>query len=143
VGTDVDLRAGDPASLRSWLNRPEHRGVPVVVLHCWPYLREASWLAGLYADVHLDLSMAMQWVGSSRGPEMVLEVLGVAPVSKLLFGTDGFRVPELFYLGARWWRESLAKALGELVDRGVVGEPTAQRYAELVMRGNAHRVYGA
>jgi predicted TIM-barrel fold metal-dependent hydrolase len=143
VGTDVDLRAGDPASLRNWLNRPEHRGVPVVVLHCWPYLREASWLAGLYPDVHLDLSMAMQWVGSTRGPEMVLEVLGVAPVSKLLFATDGFRVPELFYLGARWWRESLAEALGTLVDRGVVDERTALGYGELVLRGNAHRIYGS
>lgn len=141
VGTDVDLRAGDPATLRTWLNRPEHRGVPVVVLHCWPYLREASWLAGLYPDVHLDLSMAMQWVGSTRGAELVHEVLGVAPVSKLLFATDGFRVPELFYLGARWWRESLAQALGELVDRGVVDGPTALRYGELVLNGNAARIY--
>jgi uncharacterized protein len=142
VGTDVALTAGDPAALRTWLNRPEHRGVPVVVLHCWPYLREASWLAGLFPDVHLDLSMAMQWVGSTRGAELVLEVLGVAPVSKLLFATDGFRVPELFYLGARWWRESLADALGGLVDRGVVDEPTARGYGELVLRGNAHRIYG-
>jgi uncharacterized protein len=143
VGTDVDLRAGDPAALRSWLNRPAHQGVPVVVLHCYPYLREASWLASLYPDVYLDLSMAMQWVGSHRGAAMILETLDVAPVSKLLFATDGFRVPELFYLGARWWRDSLAEALAGLVDRGYVTEVTALEYAELVLRGNAHRIYPA
>ena len=71
VGPDMDLRAGDPARLRSWLNHPAHTGVPVCVLHCYPYLREAAWLASLYPDVYLDLSMSMQWVGSHRGPEMI------------------------------------------------------------------------
>ncbi|MDT5173264.1 MAG: uncharacterized protein QOG37_515, partial [Mycobacterium sp.] len=141
VGADVDLRAGDPAVLRTWLNRPAHRGVPVVLLHCYPYLREASWLASLYPDVYLDLSMAMQWVGSQRGPAMISEILGVAPVSKLLFATDGFRVPELFYLGALWWRDSLAQFLAELVGHRYIEERAALDYAELVLRGNAHRAY--
>jgi hypothetical protein len=141
VGTDVDLRAGDPAVLRTWLNRPTHRGIPVVLLHCYPYLREASWLASLYPDVYLDLSMSMQWAGSHMGTAMISEVLGVAPVSKLLFGTDGFRVPELFYLGARWWRDSLAQFLMELIDLDYVSESTALSHAELVLRGNAHIAY--
>jgi hypothetical protein len=141
VGPDMDLRAGDPAGLRRWLNNPVHTGVPVVLLHCYPYLREAAWLASLYPDVYLDLSMAMQWIGSHRGPEMIRELLGLAPVSKLLFATDGFRVPELYYLGARWWRESLAEVLAGFVDDGHIDRRTASDYAEQVMRGNARRIY--
>ena len=141
VGPDMDLRAGDPAGLRSWLNNRGRTGVPVVVLHCYPYISEAAWLASLYPDVYLDLSMSMQWVGSHRGPEMIRELLGLAPVSKLLFATDGFRVPELYYLGARWWRESLAEVLAGFVDDERINRRTASDYAERVMRGNARRAY--
>ena len=76
-----------------------------------------------------------------RGPEMIRELLGLAPVSKLLFATDGFRVPELYSLGARWWRESLAEVLAGFVDDERIDRRTASDYAERVMRGNALRAY--
>jgi hypothetical protein len=97
VGTDTNLRDADPALLRTWLNETVPDRVSVVLLHCHPFLRGASWLAALYPNVYIDLSMAMQWV-AHRGADLILESVDVAPISKLLFATDGFRVPELFFL---------------------------------------------
>ena len=114
--------------------------VPVVLLHCYPFIREASWLAGLFSNVYLDLCMVLQWV-VHRGPDLILEALDVAPVSKLLFATDGFRVPELFYLGATWWRDDLAHVLAEFIDRGFVDEARAVEWGRSVLRDNALRVY--
>lgn len=141
VGAGADLASADPALLRPWLDARIPPSVPVVLLHCYPFVRQASWLGGLYANVHLDLSMAVQWV-AHRGADLVLEALDVAPASKLLFATDGFRVPELYYLGATWWRHALAGALARLTDEGLVGVDTARRWAEMVLRDNARRVYG-
>ena len=140
VGADIDLRAGDPAPLRKLLVLPELRAVPVVLLHCYPFIREASWLAGLFPNVHVDLCMVLQWV-VHRGPELILEALDVAPVSKLLFATDGFRVPELFYLGATWWRDDLADVLAGLVERDLVDEARAAAWGRSVLRENALRIY--
>jgi hypothetical protein len=140
VGTDIDLRAGDPAPLRKLLALPALKEVPVVLLHCYPFIREASWLAGLFPNVYLDLCMVLQWV-VHRGPDLILEALDVAPVSKLLFATDGFRVPELFYLGAKWWRDDLAHVLAGFIDRGLVNELRAAEWGTFVLRDNALRIY--
>ena len=47
---DADIRMAkvDPTLLTDWLHR--HR-VPVTLLHCWPYQRQAGWLA-LHPHVH-------------------------------------------------------------------------------------------
>jgi len=119
---------------------PAMNEVPIVLLHCYPFIREASWLAGLFSNVYLDLCMVLQWV-VHRGPDLILEALDVAPVSKLLFATDGFRVPELFYLGATWWRDDLAHVLAEFIDRGFVDEARAVEWGRSVLRDNALRVY--
>jgi uncharacterized protein len=140
VGTDIDLRAGDPAPLRTLLALPAMNEVPVVLLHCYPFIREASWLAGLFSNVYLDLCMVLQWV-VHRGPDLIREALDVAPVSKLLFATDGFRVPELFYLGAKWWRDDLAHVLAGFIDRGFVDEVRAVEWGGFVLRANALRIY--
>ena len=44
-------------------------------------------------------------------------------------------------LGARWWRESLARALGDLVDDNVLDEPLALEWAAQILAGNARRLY--
>lgn len=138
---DLALHRANPSLLRPVLEDPRHAGVPVVLLHCFPYVREASYLASVYPDVHLDLSLAIPLTGR-LAPDLVLEALSLAPASKLLFGTDASRLPELFFVAARTWRRALAVALGRLVGEGVVDEAAALRWGRLVLAGNARRIYG-
>lgn len=137
---DLDLRAADPLLLRPLLAAADHR-IPFVLLHCYPYVSHAAFLAAMHANVYVDLSLAMT-LASPRGPELVLGVLEQAPVTKLLFATDASRLPESFFIGTRWWRQSLAWALGRLVDDGLIAEHTAVEWAGLVLEGNATRLYG-
>jgi uncharacterized protein len=138
---DLALHRANPSLLRPVLEDPGHAGVPVVLLHCFPYVREASYLASVYPDVHLDLSLSIPLTGR-LGPDLVLEALSLAPASKLLFATDASRIPELFFVAARAWRRALAAALGRLVQEGVADGPTALRWGRLVLAGNARRIYG-
>ena len=137
---DLVLHLTDPTLLTGLIREFAVLGVTVTLLHCYPFIREASWLAGLFPNVYMDLCMVLQWV-VHRGPDLILEALDVAPVSKLLFATDGFRVPELFYLGATWWRDDLAHVLAGFIDRGFVDEARAVEWGRFVLRDNALRIY--
>jgi len=138
--TDLAVHRADPSLLRPLLEDERWSHVPVVLLHCYPFVAQASYLAGVHANVHLDLSRAVTLV-AHRGADLVLQALDLAPATKLLFATDASRLPEAFFLGARWWRDALARVLGRLIDDQAVDGATAARWAGLVLAGNAQRVY--
>ena len=108
---DQMLTGADPSLLQPHIDHGMLSRNPVVLLHCYPFVRQAGYLASLYPNVHLDLSLAVTLL-PHRGPELVAEALELAPATKLLFATDASRLPEMFLLGTRWWREALARALG-------------------------------
>jgi hypothetical protein len=139
---DADQLLGhaDPALLQPQLDHGMLADNPVVLLHCYPFVRQAGYLASTYANVHLDVSLAMTFV-PQRGHDLVAQALELAPATKLLFATDASRLPEMFLLGTRWWRESLSRTLGDLVDEGFVDERRALHWARLVLADNARRVY--
>jgi uncharacterized protein len=130
--SDLSLPSADPAHLKPLLER--YSETPFVLLHCYPFVREAGWLAHVYYNVWFDLSLTIPHV--SRPLEMLREALELAPVSKLLYASDAARTPELYYLAARWWRETLAELLPELY--GDHAEWAARR----VLRENALELYG-
>src|SRR5204863_3775041 len=104
-------------------------------LHCYPFVREAGWLAHVYGNVFFDLSLTIPHV--SRRAEMVRLALELAPASKLLYASDAARTPELYLLAARWWRTALAEVLG-----AELPEEDAAAAGGLILRGNALAVYG-
>jgi hypothetical protein len=138
---DLDLHRADPSRLGWVITDAGAAGLPVVLLHCYPYVRQAAWLAHVHGHVFVDLSLALFLVGH-RGSELLFEALELAPATKVLFATDASRAPEMFFLAARWWRDALAGALGRLVREQAVGESTALEWAQMILAGNARRLYG-
>ena len=61
---DADLRRCNPLFLRAFLERSEPSGVPIMLLHCYPYHREAGALAQAYPHVYLDVGLALNHVGA-------------------------------------------------------------------------------
>ena len=140
--TDIDLLLGDPLHLRAALEKPEYRGMPVVLLHgCYPYTRKGGYLAAVYENVYLDLSYGIPLLGFAGMLSVTREALGVAPISKLLYSSDGIGVPELHWMGATDGRHVLSQALKELVAHGELSIPEAEDAGEDVLRRNAIRLY--
>ena len=130
---DLFLPRADPTLLGPLIER--FRDTPFVLLHCYPFVRQAGWLAHVYGNVYLDVSLTIPHVW--RAAEMVREALELAPVSKLLYASDAARTPELYLLAAQGWRAARAEVLGEAL------EPAqAERAARAVLRGNALALYG-
>jgi len=139
---ETDLLLGNPLHLRAVLGRPDYRGMPVVLLHeCYPYTREGGYLAAVYENVYLDLSYGIPLLGYGEMLSFTREALGVAPISKLLYSSDGIGVPELHWMGAIDGRHVLGLALEELVAHDELSIPEAEAAGEDVLRGNAIRLY--
>ena len=131
--SDLFLPRVQPGFLKPLIER--FRDTPFVLLHCYPFVREAGWLAHVYGNVYFDLSLTIPHV--SRPAEMVRQALELAPVSKLLYASDAARTPELYYLAAKWWREALAEVLTETL------EPhEAEVAGKQVLGENARALYG-
>jgi len=139
---DRDLRlAGTDASLlQPFLAAVEPTGVPVVLLHCYPYHRQAGWLATVFPHVYLDVGLTVGQVGARAGA-VLGECLELAPFTKLVFSTDGFRLPELYLIGAAQFRHSLGRLLDGWVSDGAMSSDDAKRAARSIGAGNARRVY--
>jgi uncharacterized protein len=113
---DTDLLLGNPLYLRPVLQRPDYRGMPVVLLHeCYPYTRQGGYLAAVYQNVYLDLSYGIPLLGYGEMLSFTRQALGVAPSSKLMYSSDGIGVPELHWISAIDGRRVLGEALGGLV----------------------------
>ena len=73
-----------------------------VLLHAgYPYTRELSYLASVYANVFMDLSLAIPYIAADI-PNLVRSAFSLAPTSKVLFSTDAYSIPEIFWIAARW-----------------------------------------
>jgi hypothetical protein len=140
---DADLRSAHPLLLRDVLEEPAYRSMPVVLLHgCWPFVREGAYLAAVYGNAHLDLSYGIPFLSRLELRSMTRAALAAAPTSKLMYSSDGSRVPELHWMGAHDGRRVLGQVLGELVDDGDLTAAQARRAGEQVLRDNARRLYG-
>jgi predicted TIM-barrel fold metal-dependent hydrolase len=136
---DLSLHRADPTSLGPLLSDPRSASIPVVALHCYPFVRQASSLAAVYPNAFVDLSLALA-LAPHRGADLVLEALDLAPVSKVLVATDAAKMPEAFYLAARWCREAVAAGLGRLVNAAALDEGTAVGWAGMLLAGNGRRL---
>ncbi|WP_161880968.1 amidohydrolase family protein [Deinococcus alpinitundrae] len=138
---DLDMRLANPLHLRSVIERPELADLKVVLLHCYPYVREAGYLASVYRGVHLDLGLTVPYtsVASMRGA--FREALHLSPVSKVLISSDAQRTPELYWLAARWARRSLGQALRQTVEDGDLSSAESQWAAERILWHNANELY--
>jgi hypothetical protein len=137
---DVDLHRGDPLLLTDLLRATEPTGVPVMLLHNYPFHRSAGYLAQVFGHVFVDVGLAVHNVGRRAGA-VVAELLELAPFGKVLFSTDAFGLAELYLVSTMLFR----RALGRFLDAGIADDDwtadDAARVAAAIGAENARRAY--
>lgn len=103
-------------------------------------MRALGYLASVYPNVYADFGLAIPFV-ASEARTILRELFGLAPASKILYGSDAFHIPELYYLGAVLGRRALSAVLEEFVSEEWIDAARAEKMGELILKENARRVY--
>jgi hypothetical protein len=138
--SDVDLHRCNPLLLTPLLRAIQPTGVPVMLLHNYPYHREAGYLAQVFPHVYVDAGLATHNLGA-RAPALLAEALELAPYGKFLYSSDAFGLPELYYLSAALFRRALSEFLRAGLEDDLYSERTVARLARMLCADNAKRAY--
>ena len=134
------MHLANPTLLTGLIRDLERLPVNVIFLHCYPYHREAGYLATVFPHVHFDVGSALNYLGPSAG-RLMAEALELAPFTKQLYSSDAFGLPELYYLGAVLFRRTLGSVLDRWIAEDACSVADAARIATLIARDNAVRLY--
>ena len=138
--SDLHLARANPLLLTDFIRLSEPSGTPILLLHCYPYHREAGYLAHIYPNVFFDVGVAVNYLGA-QSKQLVAESLEVGPFGKQLFSTDAWGPAELHHLGAVLWRRAFSAVVGGWIEAGDWSLANALRVASLIARQNAERLY--
>lgn len=139
--SDIDLHRCDPSKMTEFIRRTVDTGASIMLLHCYPFQREAAFLAQVYPHVYLDTGAAVNYTGFGSHA-IIRESLELAPFNKVMFSTDAYGLPELYYCGSHLWRRGVARVFGDWVADDEMSLDDAKRYLDMIAVGNAAKVYG-
>lgn len=138
--SDINLYRCDPTRMTEFIRRTRTSESDIMLLHCYPFQREAAFLAQVYPHVYLDTGAAMAFTGFASDA-LVRESLELAPFGKILFSSDAYGLSELYLCNVGLWRRAIGRIFGEWVSEGVLSHSDAERYINAIAHGNAERVY--
>jgi predicted TIM-barrel fold metal-dependent hydrolase len=139
---EINLLQCRPALLMDLLRFPTFRACKVLLVHSgYPYHTEAGYMANMLPRVYCDVSEGIPFAAHAAR-RIYAEVLEMAPISKVVYGSDAYVLPELNCVGARLGKTALGQALQDIVDAGMLSEDEAHKAAGLILAGNARRLYG-
>ena len=138
---DVDLHRCNPLLLTEFLRLTRGSGANIMLLHCYPYHREAGYLAHCFEHVYADVGLAINYTGA-QAAQVIAESLELTPFHKALFSSDAWGAAELYSLGSVLFRDGLDSVLADWATRHGWPEDELHRIAGMIGAGNARRVYG-
>jgi hypothetical protein len=147
AGGYFNVAGANPMNMEPILNDPSLRKTNFVFVHGgWPFTREITALLSK-PNAYLDFS-EQTFMGYARGvSEAIRGWLEYAP-EKVLYATDAYPFSEEMgweeagWVGNKTGREALALALTGMMEDGEISRARALELAEMVLRGNARKLYG-
>ncbi|QKJ20484.1 amidohydrolase family protein [Microbacterium hominis] len=137
---DLVLRRANPLLLQEFLHATAALPTRIMLLHCYPFHRDAGSLAHMYPHVYVDVGLAITHLGAGA-TAVVRESMELTPFDRLLYSSDAWGLSERVYLGARLWRDATATVLAERVADGWPLDE-ALRLGAMIGRDNARAAYG-
>lgn len=139
---DIVLEKASPTSIFRFLKDERTRKTKIVLVHGgYPWTPLASYLVNAFPNVYMDLSIATPF-GIANLDNRIRESIELAPFTKVMYASDGYYVPEIAWISALAFKESLSRVLSDLESKGIITSGEALEIAEAMLYRNAERVYG-
>src|SRR5690606_25251316 len=127
--------------LMDLLRFPAFRACHVILVHAgYPYHREAAYMSNVLLRVDIAVSEGIP-SASTAAWEIYYGVLSMAPINKICYGSDGYKVPEIIYSSAKLGKQALADVLDQHVERSMMTASDAQAAAAAILSDNARALY--
>lgn len=137
---DLELWRADPTRFTPWL-RQAPSAARFCFLHCWPYHREAAYLAAVFPSVYFDTG-EVDTHGALGYGRILAEAMEVAPFGKLLFSSDAYALAELYLIASTQFRSALTQILMGWWRDGHCTFADAVRIVDQIASSNARQLYG-
>ena len=89
---DITLTRASPAHMQP-LIEANPRATFVLLHAAYPYSREAGYLTAMYKNVYLDIGEVFPAVSGGGQVALIRQVLELAPMNKVMWSSEPFRVP--------------------------------------------------
>lgn len=143
-GSWIDFKTMDPIHMADFLLDPRVKNrVKVVLLHGGhPHEENVSYLAAQFANVYCDISGTF-YLCTLKGAERMAALMERAPLSKIMYGSDGVMFPEVSWFAHHQFRRQLAKFLSWMTGEGYLTRAGARETARMFCFQNALDCYTA
>jgi predicted TIM-barrel fold metal-dependent hydrolase len=131
----------DPGLLYGLLTDDKLRHATVSLVHSgFPNNQNAAYMAMVLPNVFLDFSLTIPFL-NPVSHQRLMEILEIAPSSKVMYGSDGYGVPEVFWFSAKLGKRLLEKCYTQFLEEKVFDENEVNRQAEMILCRNATGLY--
>ncbi|MGQ0567062.1 MAG: amidohydrolase family protein [Gemmobacter sp.] len=137
---DILMHACDPTHFTPFIAAMDDWGVPVTLLHSFPFMRECGWLSEVFRNVYYDVGFTLNFA-APQAQAILAEALEMGKFTKMLYSSDAFGLSELFYLGAVQFRRAIAGVLDRWIADDYCDAADADEIIGLIADGNARRIY--
>jgi len=137
---DIHMHACDPTHFTDFIAAMEKWQVPVTLLHCYPFQREAGWLSEIFQNVYYDVGCVQNYTGPSSA-DIFGEALEMGKFTKQLYSSDAFGLSELYYLGQLLFRRGVKQRLDRWIAEDFCSVREADEIVRLIASENARRIY--
>ncbi len=123
------------------ISDPQYIKTKIVFLHQgYPYTRHAALMSYSFPNMYVDTSWTLPWASASFC-SCIEDVLGVAPHTKIFFGSGQHGIPEIAWTAAKVAKSCLAQVLDKMVGLNLMAESQARETAALLLYRNALALY--
>lgn len=139
---EVVLPKASPSFLLDLFRTEQYKDTKVHLVHGgYPWMEEAAFIVSILPNVYMDISLQVPFTG--HGVKRVIQqVLEMAPFDKVMYGSDAFTVPEMYWMGVDLFKSELTEVLNEFVGKDFMTVEKAQEIGEMLLYKNYETVYG-
>jgi predicted TIM-barrel fold metal-dependent hydrolase len=131
----------DPGLLYNLLTDDVIKHATVVLVHSgFPNNQNAAYMASVLPNVFLDFSLTVPFLNPLTH-QRIQEILEVTPSSKVMYASDGFGIPEVFWFSAKVGKRLLEKCFTQFLQEKMFDENQIYEKADSILSRNATQLY--
>ncbi|MCL4386321.1 MAG: amidohydrolase family protein, partial [Cyanobacteria bacterium] len=136
----LNLFKANPMLLQFILAEEDLKEIRVILVHAgYPFLKEAGFMTSVYQNCYADLSIVPYFgIGYKKA---LLDILECAPVSRIIFGSDGANIPETYWFAYTHGPKILDEVLNELSQTGWINKKEVLEFTEMILNKNAKKIF--